>query len=42
MNSLFQVLQLSAAQPDGDAALLQQTVLPCALCFGKAAGLAQG
>uniref|UniRef100_A0A8B9DUN4 Uncharacterized protein n=1 Tax=Anser cygnoides TaxID=8845 RepID=A0A8B9DUN4_ANSCY len=33
VNSLFQVLQLSAAQPDGDAALLQQTVLPCALCF---------
>eukprot|EP00075_Anas_platyrhynchos_P010214 XP_027299467.1 collagen alpha-3(VI) chain-like isoform X1 [Anas platyrhynchos] len=33
VNSLFQVLQLSTTDPDRDAELLQQTLLPCVLCF---------
>ncbi|XP_052662770.1 collagen alpha-3(VI) chain-like isoform X2 [Harpia harpyja] len=33
VNSLFRVVQLSAAEPAGDAAVLQDAVLPCILCF---------
>lgn len=35
VNSLFQVVQLPAAEPAGDAAVLRDTVLPCVLCFGR-------
>ncbi|CAM9765601.1 unnamed protein product [Bubo scandiacus] len=33
VNGLFQVVQLSTAEPAGDAAVLRDAVLPCVLCF---------
>ncbi|XP_074930686.1 uncharacterized protein LOC142048062 [Phalacrocorax aristotelis] len=33
VNSLFRVVQLSAEEPAGDAAVLRDVVLPCVLCF---------
>ncbi|XP_074664145.1 uncharacterized protein LOC141916019 [Strix aluco] len=33
VNGLFRVVQLSAAEPARDAAVLRDTVLPCVLCF---------
>ncbi|XP_054660764.1 collagen alpha-3(VI) chain-like [Grus americana] len=33
VNSLFQVVQLSAAEPARNAAVLRDVVLPCVLCF---------
>ncbi|XP_009467127.1 PREDICTED: collagen alpha-3(VI) chain-like [Nipponia nippon] len=33
VNSLFRVVQLSAEEPAGDAAVLRDAVLPCVLCF---------
>ncbi|GAB0200238.1 collagen alpha-3(VI) chain-like [Grus japonensis] len=35
VNSLFQVVQLSAAEPARNAAVLRDVVLPCVLCFGR-------
>lgn len=35
VNSLFRVVQLSATEPAGDAAVLRDAVLPCILCFGR-------
>ncbi|KAM6040520.1 uncharacterized protein VSU04_015079 [Chlamydotis macqueenii] len=33
VNSLFRVVQLSAEEPAGDAAMLRDALLPCVLCF---------